>query len=109
MHKSQVLFYLLVFFVLGIFIASFNPVSYETILVLFMVGIATLAVFGYQKTFSVRGLYGSILFLALVFGMGRFAQADLSNGTLVQFADRFIKDKPVQTTLRGYVTEEPAT
>src|SRR3989344_714099 len=108
MHKSQVLFYLLVFFVLGIFIASFVPVSYEAVFVLLIVGISALAVFGYQKTFSTRGVYGSILFLALVFGMGRFAQADLSNGTLIQFADRFVKDKPVQTTLRGYVIEEPA-
>src|SRR3989338_1201592 len=108
MHKSQLLFFLLAFFVLGIFIASFNPISYETILVLFMVGIATLAVFGYQKTFSARGLYGSVLFLALVFGISRFAQADLSNGMLIQFADRFVKDKPVHTILRGYVSGEPA-
>ncbi|MBI2068917.1 MAG: ComEC/Rec2 family competence protein [Candidatus Yanofskybacteria bacterium] len=108
MHKSQVLFYLLLAFLGGIFIASFIPTSYEIIFVLLIAGIAALALFGYQKTFSARGLYGSILFLALVFGMGRFAQMDLSSGILIQFADRFIKDKPVQTTLRGYVTEEPA-
>ena len=106
MHKSKLLFFLLAAFICGVFIASFASTSYETILVLFIVGIAVLAVFGYQKTYSARGLYGSILFLALVFGMGRFAQVDLSNGTLVQFADRFIKDKPVQTTLRGYVSGE---
>ena len=108
MHKSQLLFFLLVSFISGVFITSFAPISYEAVLVLLILGIGALAVFGYQKTYSAKGLYGSILFLALVFGMGRFAQADLSNGTLIQFADRFVKDKPVQTTLRGYVTEEPA-
>ena len=107
MHKSQVLFFLLAFFVCGVFIASFIQVSYEAVFVLLIVGIGALAVFGYQKTYSARGLYGSVLFLALIFGMGRFAQVDLSNGTLIQFADRLVKDKPVQTTLRGYVTGEP--
>ena len=108
MHKSQFLFFLLASFIFGVFIASLVTISYEIVLVLLVIGISALAVFGYQKTHSVRGLYGSIFFLALIFGMGRFIYADLSNGILVQFADKYAGGKQIETTLRGYVSEQPA-
>lgn len=107
MHKSQFLFFLLISFILGVFIASLTPISYEIVLVSLIIGVSALAVFGYQKTHSSRGLYGSIFFLALIFGMGRFVYVDLSNGILVQFADKYVSDKSVETILRGYVSEQP--
>lgn len=75
---------------------------------LLIIGIGALAIFGYQNTYSAKGLYGSILFLTLIFGMGRFVYADLANGILIQFADKYAGDKPVETVLRGYVDEQPA-
>ena len=107
MHKSQILFYLLLAFVIGIFVASLAGISYEVILVTVIIGVGSLAVFGYQKTYSKKGLLGSILFMALVFGMARFVYVDLANGTLVQFADRYAGDKPIPITMVGYVDGEP--
>lgn len=107
MHKSQILFYFLLAFVIGIFVASLVDISYEAILVMTIVGIGSLAVFGYQRTYSRKGLLGSIFFLALVVGMARFVYVDLANETLVQFADRYVKEKPISIIMGGYIDSEP--
>ena len=86
--------------------ASLAAVSYEIILVLLVIGISVLAIFGYQRTYSRKGLWGSILFLMFVVGAGRVLYADLSNGTLVEFADRYTADKPAEMIFRGYVSGE---
>jgi competence protein ComEC len=92
-------------FILGVFLASFLPVSFNIILILLIIGIGLLALFGYQNTYSRRGLLGSILFLVLLGGMARFLYADISTDILLQFADRQAGGKPVQITMRGYVDE----
>ncbi|MEX2090856.1 MAG: ComEC/Rec2 family competence protein [Candidatus Paceibacterota bacterium] len=107
MHKSQTLFYFLISFIVGIFISSLLTASYEIILALLMVGIGALAVFGYQRSYSRKGIFGSMFFLMVVLGMARFSYSDLSNSTLLQFADRYAGNKPVPITVVGYVDEEP--
>ncbi len=107
MHKSRILFFLLVAFAAGVLTASLVRISYEFIFILLIIGISALAVFGYQRTYSWKGLFASVFFLVFIVGMARFTYVDLANGTLVQFADRYAGEKPVPVILEGYVNEEP--
>src|SRR3990167_8638962 len=107
MHKSQVLFYFLLAFLGGVFVASFLPVSQTWILVFLIFAIGLIAILGYQKTYSKRGLLAGVLFLVFIFGIIRFNSFNLANSILNQFADIEIGGKGVVVTLTGYVDEEP--
>ena len=107
MHKSQVLFYLLLAFLGGVFVASLLPVSQTWILVLLIFAIGLIAISGYQKTYSKRGLLAGVLFLIFVFGIVRFNSFNFANSILNQFADIEVGGKVMVVTLAGYVDEEP--
>src|SRR3989344_2015576 len=107
MHKSQVLFYLLLAFICGVFVASFLPISQTLILVFLIVAIGSIAISGYQKTFSKRGLFIGALSLVFIFGIVRFNSFNFANSVLNQFADVEVGGKGLPVTLLGYIDEEP--
>src|SRR3990167_1247437 len=130
MHKSQVLFYLLLAFIGGVFVASLFqvvevpmltetampsselslpglPVSQTWILVFLIIAIGLIAISGYQKTYSRRGLLTGALFLVFIFGIIRFNSFNFTNSILNQFADVEIGGKGMAVTLVGYIDEEP--
>src|SRR3990167_4948456 len=107
MHKSQVFFYLLLAFVGGVLVASFLAVSQTWILVLLVLAIGLIAISGYQKTYSKRGLFVGILSIVFIFGIIRFNSFNLANSILDQFANVEVGGKGMPVTLAGYVDEEP--
>ena len=107
MHKSQVLFYILMAFICGVFVASFLPISQTLILVFLIVAIGSIAIFGYQKTFSKRGLFIGALSLVFIFGIVRFNSFNFANSVLNQFADVEVGGRGLPVTLLGYIDEEP--
>jgi len=106
MHKSQILFYLLLAFIGGVFVASFLLVSQTLILVFLIFAIGLIAISGYQKTYSKRGLFAGVLFLVFIFGIVRFNSFNFSNSILNQFADIEVGGKGMAVQLRGYIDEE---
>lgn len=131
MHKSQILFYLLLVFIGGVFVASFLPVSQTWILILLILAIGLIAISGYQKTYSRRGLFAGLLFLVFVFGVIRFNSFNFTNSILKQFADteilgvgpqrgegpnevgtpqnagNSVGGKGIEVVLNGYIDDEP--
>lgn len=107
MHKSQVLFFLLLAFLAGVFVASFLPVSQTWILVLLILAIGLIAISGYQKTYSPKGLLAGVLFLIFIFGIIRFNSFSFANSILNQFADVQVGGKGIAVTLNGYINDEP--
>ncbi len=113
MHKSQVLFYLLVAFVVGVFVASVFVVSYTAVLVLLILGILVIAVAGYNGTFgdSEKGIkkrkiavLAGFVLLVFAFGAARFDSFQYSHTLLEQTADRNVK-----IAMRGYMAGETNT
>lgn len=94
-------------FIFGVFIASFLSVSQAWILVFLIFSIGLIAVSGYQRTYSKRGLFAGLLFLVFVFGIVRFNSFNFANSILVQFADVEVGGKGMPVSLVGYVDEEP--
>src|SRR3989338_5128858 len=92
MYKSQVLFYLLLAFIGGVFVASFLAVSQTWILVFLIFAIGLIAISGYQKTYSKKGLLAGALALVFIFGIIRFNSFNLANSILSQFAD--VEEEP---------------
>ncbi len=127
MHKSQVLFYLLMAFLGGVFVASFVLVSQTWILVFLIIAISLIAISGYsprtksapsgggqrnylvrgQKTYSKKGLLAGFLFLVFTFGIIRFNSFNFANSILNQFADAQVGRNGLEVTLNGYIDEEP--
>lgn len=107
MHKSQVLFYIIIAFLVGVFVASLLPISQTWILVFLIVAIGLIAISGYQKTYSKKGLLTGVLFLVFIFGIVRFNSFNFSNSILNQFADVQVGGKGLQVTLNGYIDDEP--
>lgn len=106
-HKSQVLFYLLLAFIAGVFAGSFWMLSQSWALVLMIIGIGIFAVSVYQRTFSLRGVLTGSLILFFAIGIIRFNSLNFSNSVLKQFAGREAGGKGVPVTLQGYVDDEP--
>ncbi len=107
MHKSEVLFYLIVAFLAGVFVASFLSVSQTWILVFLIFAIGLVAISGYQKTYSKKGLLTGALSLIFIFGIIRFNSFNLANSILNQFAGIEVGGKGMKVTLNGYIDDEP--
>ncbi len=107
MHKSQILLYLLPAFIGGVFVASFLPISQTWILVFLIVAITLIAISGYQKTYSKKGLLAGALALIFIFGIIRFNSFNFANSILNQFADIKVGGKGLEVTLNGYIDDEP--
>ncbi len=86
---------------------SFLPVSQTWILVFLIVAIGLIAVSGYQKTYSKRGLLAGFLFLIFIFGIIRFNSFNFANSILNQFADVEVGGKGMGVMLNGYIDDEP--
>ena len=108
MYKSQIFFYLLLAFVLGVFVASFLPVPQTLILFFLIVAIGLIAISGYQKTYSKRGLFTGFLFIVFIFGIVRFNSFNFNNSILNEFADVEVGGKGIGVTLNGYIDDEPS-
>jgi len=122
MHKSQILFYGLLAFIGGVFVASFFLVPQAWILVCLILAISLIAISGYsprtksapsgggQRNYLVRGqkigLFAGVLFLVFIFGIIRFNSFNFSNSILNQFADIEVGGKGMAVQLRGYIDEE---
>lgn len=107
MHKSQVLFYLIITFLVGVFVASLLPISQTWVLVLLILAISLIAVSGYQKTYSKKGLLAGALTLVFIFGIVRFNSFNFANSILNQFADVQVGGKGLPVVLNGYIDDEP--
>ncbi len=107
MHKSQILFYIILSFLVGVFAASLFPVSQTWILVFLIFAIGLIAISGYQKTYSKRGLLAGVLSLIFIFGIVRFNSFNFANSILNQFADVQVGGKGMEVTLNGYIDDEP--
>ncbi|MDP3733023.1 MAG: ComEC family competence protein, partial [Candidatus Daviesbacteria bacterium] len=107
MHKSQVLLYILLAFIGGVFVASLLAISQTWMLVFLIVAITLIAISGYQRTYSKKGLIAGVLFLVLIFGIVRFNSFNFANSILNQFADVEVGGKGMVVQLNGYIDEEP--
>lgn len=107
MHKSQVLFYLIIAFLVGVFVASFLAISQAWILFFLIIAISLIAISGYHRSYSGRGLLAGVLTLVFIFGITRFNSFNFSNSILNQFADVEVGGKGMRVTLNGYIDEEP--
>ena len=116
MHKSQILFYLIAAFLIGVFIASFVPSENTVALFLFMAGVITIAVTGYHKTLArtKKALFYRKLWLvvgaALLLcgaGMARYGYFAYQNSVLQEFASHEAGGKGIPIILEGYVDDEP--
>ncbi len=87
--------------------ASFFLVSQTWILIILILAISLIAISGYQRTYSRRGLLAGALFLVFIFGIVRFNSFNFANSVLNQFADIEIGGKGMAVTLRGYIDDEP--
>lgn len=107
MHKSQVLFYLLLAFICGVFVASFLVVPQTWILVFLILTIGLIAISGYQKTYSRTGLLTGALSLVFIFGIIRFNSFNFANSVLNQFSDIEVGGRNIEVVLGGYIDDEP--
>lgn len=116
MHKSQILFYLLIAFVASIFVGSFWFVSSQNLLIMCLVGTMVLTISAYHKTFgqSLKGtkrrIFGFVIGCAVLifaFGVFRINQANSEHDKIMEFTDNIIGGKGVDYILRGYVNGEP--
>lgn len=127
MDKSQILFYLIIMFLLGVFVASFLVVSETWILILLVLAIGTIAISGYsprtksapsgggqrnylvrgRKIYSKQGLLAGALALVFIFGIIRFNSFNFANSILNQFADIEVGERGIEITLNGYIDDEP--
>ncbi|MBI4158401.1 MAG: ComEC/Rec2 family competence protein [Candidatus Yanofskybacteria bacterium] len=106
MHKSQVFFWLLVSFLLGIFIAFVFDVGQVFIYVGFAIAIGFVAIFGYQKSFNQKGFLAGFLLVVFLFGIARFNSANLRQDALDVFVDLKAGEKGVEVTVNGYIDDE---
>lgn len=95
MHKSQVFFYLLSAFILGVFFSSVWVISDKLVLVFVVVGLAGIAL-SYNNKF---GLLAGFLILAFAVGGARFNSFDKTND-LSEFIGQDI-------SLNGFIDSEP--
>src|SRR3989344_2693967 len=116
MHKSQILFYILSFFVLGVFMGSFWTISQIGILLSILLGTIVLVVSGYQGTFGEdkkgmerrrKGILAGFLILIFTLGIFRFNQFNSDRNVIRQFTDNIIGGKGVNYSFGGYVAGDP--
>lgn len=107
MHKSEILFYALIAFICGVFVASFVYLNQSLVLILIIFAIGFIAISGYQRIYRRRGILFGALLLIFVFGVVRFNSFNFSNSILTRFADVEAAGKGVPVNLRGYINEEP--
>jgi competence protein ComEC len=110
MHKSQVFFYLMMAFIVGIFSSSLIAIPQMAILILLIIAIVGLAVVTYQKTFNddndgiyKRRILALIFFSIILFSLGAwyFNKYSSSHSFVKEVSDRNI-----DIEFRGYIDSE---
>lgn len=99
MHKSQLLFILLLSFVLGVALGSFVEVKQTALSLLFVPPLTVVGVF-WRKNWRV--VFGALVFSMFIFGVLRVADFHPTATYLKPFGDTNFK-----TTLYGYIDNEP--
>src|SRR3989344_5851008 len=101
MHKSQIFFYILGTFILGVFMASFLNLSLSAVLILGIVGISIILFSGLKNKYFILA---GFLILAFAGGLARFSAIDgsTSGGNLTDLVGS-------EATLIGYIDSEPET
>lgn len=107
LHKSQILFFLLLVFMGGVFAASIFGVPQNLILILTALSIGIIGVSSYNKTFSRAGILTGALLFVFALGIIRFNYVSLSKSILPQFADIEAGGRGVPVLLKGYIDDEP--
>ena len=101
-HKSQIFFYLLSAFIIGVFLASIFNFSQSFVFVILIVAISVVALVLPLKNsnFSRAGLLVVFLFIALLTGIVRFNQFNLTENSLEKFIGQ-------EVALNGHIDNEP--
>lgn len=103
-HKSQIFFYLLSTFIVGIFLASVFDFSKSLILVILITAISIIVLAPPLKNqnFSRAGLLIAFMLVVLAVSAIRFNQLKSSNNSLEEFLGQ-------EVALTGYIDSEPET
>lgn len=107
LHKSEILFFLLLVFAGGVFTASVFTVSQNIILIAVILSIGVLGISAYHKTFSRAGILTGVLLFVFALGIIRFNYVSFSKSILSQFSDIEAGGRGVAIILKGYVADEP--
>ena len=107
MHKSQLFFWLLAGFLVGVFAASFLNFNQVFIYVGLITAIGLIGVFGYNKGFNKNMLLAGFIVLALLFGVIRFNSADFGKDSIDVFVDLKAGQKNIEVVVNGYIDNEP--
>ena len=108
MHKSQIFFWFLVSFLLGIFIASVFNVGQTLIYIGLIASIGLIGIFGYNRSFNSKLLLAGFFGVAFLFGIARFNSANFDQDRLDAFTDLKAGNKGIEVIVNGYVDDEPA-
>lgn len=115
MHKSQIFFYILLAFILGVVAGSFLNISKTAVLAIALICASLIAIFYRRGSRMLNVPIAIAAFLTLFFALGvlRFNIVDSSQQTLTKIAEsqKNIVDPqerhPIKVAIRGYIDEEP--
>ena len=108
MHKSQIFFWFLVSFLLGIFVASVFNVGQTLIYIGLIASVGLIGIFGYNRSFNYKLLLGGFFGVVFLFGIARFNLANFEQDRLDAFTDLKAGDKGIEFIVNGYIDDEPA-
>src|SRR3989338_7368738 len=97
MHKSQLFFYLLSAFLVGVFIASIFNVSQSIIYIILIVCIGLVVLLSFKNKFY---LLVALIFIAFIVGIIRFNQLSYRQSSLAELAGS-------EVSLTGYINSQP--
>ena len=115
MHRSQIFFYILLSFILGIFAGSFFDISKNVVLIAAVVCALLIAVFYRRGSRLLNPRLAFVAFLTLFFlaGILRFNTVNSKTHNLQKFAEaqeNVIDPQnrhPIKVAVYGYITSEP--
>lgn len=106
-HKSQIFFYLLVSFIIGVFTASVFNVGQVFVYAGLITAIGLIGIFGYKTSFNGKLLLAGFFGVAFLFGVVRFNSANFGQDRLNVFTDLKAGQKGIEVIINGYVDDEP--
>lgn len=106
MHKSQVFFYFLAAFLLGIFTASLFNFDQFLIYIGLVVAVGLIGIFGYHRNFNGKILLTGFLGIAFFFGVIRFNSNNFAQDKISVFTGLKAGEKDVEVIVNGYVDDE---
>lgn len=107
LHKSQIFFWLLISFLVGVFISSIFNIDPVFIYVGLIAAVGLIGIFGYNKIFNSKLLLVGFLGIAFLFGVMRFNSANFGQDRLNVFTDLKAGGKNIEVIVNGYIDDEP--